>query len=91
MINNSENNLKENEEVQIDDDSNEELDEEEFIKEITDKVYIDDDVKFKYSPLKHCPLDQIFANLMEISNKCIKKGGYMVCLYPVNKKKEEAE
>ena len=70
----------------------EEINEEEFIKDIDDQVYLkDENVNYKYSPLKHCPVDQLFKSLIEISVKSIKKGGHMVCLFPYVKKKENFE
>jgi tRNA G10 N-methylase Trm11 len=81
-----------NENEEIEDEEENEITEEEFIKEINEKTHGDDKEKsFKWAPLKHCPLDQIFKNLMEISERCVKKGGYIVCLYPFTKKKEESE
>jgi len=81
--------INENEEFEEEDLN--EVNEEEFIKEFSDKAYDDKENSFKWAPLKHCPLDQIFKNLMEISDRCVKKGGYMVCWFPFNKKKEEFE
>jgi len=89
-INEFEENNKEMNENEESEDEIEEMNEEEFLRDINEKVYNEKE-NFKWAPLKHCPLDQIFKNLMEISNRCIKKGGYMVCLYPVTKKKEEYE
>lgn len=84
--------INENEEIEDDEEENEIVNEDEFIKNVNDNTHGENkENSSKWAQLKHCPLDQIFKNLMEISNRCIKKGGYMVCLYPVNKKKEEAE
>lgn len=82
-----------NENEENEDEEENEINEEEFIKEVNEKTYKDGDkeASFKWAPLKHCPLDQIFKNLMEISDCCVKKGGYMVCLYPVTRKKDEYE
>ncbi len=82
--------INENEESDIEEEN--EINEEDFIKDVNEKIYIDShEQSFKWAPLKHCPLDQIFKNLMQISDRCVKKGGYMVCLYPFNKKKDESE
>ena len=83
------NNLNNDKDNNSDENNSEhEVIDEELDKEISEKVYIDDE-KYKFSPLKHHSVEQIFLDLMDISNKCIKKGGFMVCLYPVYKKKEE--
>jgi tRNA G10 N-methylase Trm11 len=44
-----------------------------------------------FSPLKQCSVEQIFENLLFLGNKCLKKNGYLVCLYPTKKSKEEDE
>jgi tRNA G10 N-methylase Trm11 len=52
------------------------------------------DTKIKdllFSPLTHCSVDQIFENLLNMADKCLKVNGLLVCLYPTKRTKEEAE
>jgi len=85
------NEKKINDENKEEESEEEELNEDEFNKKMNEKCYDNDENNFKWAPLKFCSLDQIFKNLMEIADKCVKKQGFLVCLYPVTKKKEEYE
>jgi tRNA G10 N-methylase Trm11 len=46
---------------------------------------------YLHSPLIQCSVDQIFQNLLNLADKCLKDNGLLVCLYPTKRNKEEAE
>lgn len=74
-------------------------DEENIIQEIEngrmirdiEKINMQNNLNIKYAPMQNCTMDQILINLMEISNKNIKKDGYLVYLFPVKISKEKLE
>jgi tRNA G10 N-methylase Trm11 len=59
---------------------------EEEIEDISKK-----DESYFFAPLLHCSIEQIFENLLNLGNKCLKRGGVLVCLYPTQRKKDELE
>jgi tRNA G10 N-methylase Trm11 len=50
----------------------------------------EDDI-YLHSPLIQCTVEQIFENLLNLGDKCLKLHGLLVCLYPTKRSKEEAE
>jgi hypothetical protein len=46
---------------------------------------------YLHSPLINVSVDQIFENLLNLGDKCLKDNGLLVCLYPTKRKKDEIE
>lgn len=46
---------------------------------------------YHFAPLKMCSVNKIFENLLNLGSICVKKGGILVCLFPVKKEKGEEE
>jgi tRNA (guanine10-N2)-methyltransferase len=53
-------------------------------------IFAKDETYF-FAPLLHCSVEQIFENLLNLGDLCLKKGGILVCLYPTQRKKDELE
>lgn len=66
-------------------------------EEKLDKIYKDDfdpysiESNINFKGLEHCEVNVLFERLMETSNKLLRKGGYMVCLYPYEIAEDEME
>jgi tRNA G10 N-methylase Trm11 len=58
--------------------------------EYPDEIFKKDETYF-FAPLLHCSVEQIFENLLNLANMCLKSKGTLVCLYPTQRKKDELE